>query len=295
VLARTGSFTLAAKELFLSQSAVSHSMKALENDVGCRLFDRLGKRVLLTQAGEQFLRYADQIISQMSRARSSLEELGKWGRGRIRVGASHTFCEHILPGVLREFRESFGKCFVTMESGDSPAVLKMLRDNRIDLAICLEPSNEEQFEFHPVFTDELWFLTSPEHPWVAQGRVNREEVACQEYILYNKDSFTFRAIEQYFEKEGIVLNMAMCLGSMTAIKELVKLRMGVTVAPLWTAREELQANQLSCLPLGKRKLKRNWGLCHWRGRRLSLPEETFVGLCRTAGRQVFTMPMPEAA
>src|SRR5471030_1022779 len=85
-LVRTGSFTLAAKELFLSQSAVSHSMKALEQDVGCRLLDRLGKKVLLTQAGEQFLQHADQIIHEMEQARSSLEQLGKWGRGRLRVG-----------------------------------------------------------------------------------------------------------------------------------------------------------------------------------------------------------------
>jgi len=69
IIARTGSFTLAAKELYLSQSAVSHSMKALEHDVGCRLLDRVGKKVALTQAGEQFLRHADKILEQMSAAR----------------------------------------------------------------------------------------------------------------------------------------------------------------------------------------------------------------------------------
>src|SRR5262245_41650315 len=89
-LARTGSFTVAARRLFLSQSAVSHSMKALEREVGCRLLDRLGKKIALTQAGEQLLHHAEKILGEMIEARTSLERLGKWGRGRLRIGASAT-------------------------------------------------------------------------------------------------------------------------------------------------------------------------------------------------------------
>src|SRR5437762_4736692 len=95
-LARTGSFTLAARELFLSQSAVSHSMKALEQDVGCRLLDRVGKKVLLTQAGEQLLHHAQKILTEMGEARESLQQLGKWGRTRLRIGSSPTACQHIV-------------------------------------------------------------------------------------------------------------------------------------------------------------------------------------------------------
>lgn len=105
ILARTGSFTLAAKEMFLSQSAVSHSMKALETDVGCRLFDRMGKRVLLTEAGEGLLHHAEKILLEMSAARSSLMQLGKWGQGRLRVGASTTACQHSSVGSARVQRE----------------------------------------------------------------------------------------------------------------------------------------------------------------------------------------------
>src|SRR5207244_10073442 len=104
-LARTGSFTLAAKELYLSQSAVSHSMKALEQDVGCRLLDRLGKKVLLTQAGEQLLHHAQKILSEMSQAREALRQLGKWGRARLRGGASTTACQYIPPAGRRAVKE----------------------------------------------------------------------------------------------------------------------------------------------------------------------------------------------
>ena len=87
ILARTGSFTQTARELFLTQSAVSHSMKALETDVGCRLLDRLGKKVLLTQAGEQLLIHAERVLQEMASARSGIERLGKWGMGRLRIVA----------------------------------------------------------------------------------------------------------------------------------------------------------------------------------------------------------------
>src|ERR1043166_5405898 len=103
-LARTGSFTLAAKELFLSQSAVSHSMKALEEDVGCRLLDRVGKKVFLTEAGEQLLTHTAKILREKKEARESLQQLGKWGKGRLRIGASATACQYIVPKALTDFK-----------------------------------------------------------------------------------------------------------------------------------------------------------------------------------------------
>jgi DNA-binding transcriptional LysR family regulator len=280
-LARKGSFTLAAKELFLSQSAVSHSMKALEQEVGCRLFDRMGKKVLLTQAGETLLHHVEKILLEMSAARAALEQLGKWGKSRLRIGASTTACQYILPAVLREFKESFPQCLIAIEPGDSLEAIEALRANRIDLALTLEPRHEEQMEFHPLFTDELMFLVGAMHPW-AQGRhVVRVEIPKQSYVLYNKSSYTFRLIEDYFRQEDMVLNTVIELGSMEATKELVKLGLGVSILAPWIAQKELQEGSLVSLPLGKRKLKRNWGILHWRSRRRSLAEETFLGLCKT--------------
>jgi DNA-binding transcriptional LysR family regulator len=281
-LARTGSFTLTAKELHLSQSAVSHSMKALEQDVGCRLLDRMGKKVLLTQAGEQLLHHAQKILQEMSATRGSLERLGKWGKGRLRLGVSATACQYILPAVLREFKECFPQYAITVEPGDTLESIDALRNNRIDLALALEPEREEQFEFHPLFTDELVFLAAPLHPWAVAGAVARAEIPRQNYVLYNKNSYTFRLVEEYFRGEGMVLNTVIELGSMEATKELVKLGLGVSILAPWIARKELEERSLVALSLGRRKLKRNWGIFHWRRYRLSLAEETFVGLCRSA-------------
>jgi LysR family transcriptional regulator, low CO2-responsive transcriptional regulator len=299
-LARTGSFTLAAKELFLSQSAVSHSMKALENDVGCRLFDRVGKKVSLTLAGEQLLQYAEKILQEMTSARDSLENLGKWGRSRLRLGASTTACQYVLPSVLREFKESFPDCIVTIEPGDSPALVELVRNHRVDLAVTLEPKLDEQLAFHPLFDDELMFLVSPLHPWAVKGQVNRAEIAKQNYILYNRNSYTFSVVDEYFAQEGFELKTFMQLGSMEAIKELVKLGLGVSVLAPWIAQKELLERSLVALPLGRRKLKRTWGVLHWKSRHLSLAEQTFLGLCESVTEELsrkiaITETVPEAA
>jgi len=272
---------MAAKELHLSQSAVSHSMKALETDLGCRLFDRMSKKVLLTQAGEQLLQHADKIILEMSAARDSINQLGKWGRGRLRIGASTTACQYILPEVLNDFKKGFPHALITVEPGDTREAIQLLRNNQVDLALALEPKRDDDFEFTPLFTDEMHFVMAPTHSWAVAGRVAREEIPTQQYVLYNKNSFTFELVEEYFREDDMVLNMIMEFGSMEAIKELVKLGLGVSILAPWIARKEIESGELVPLSLGKRKLKRAWGLLHWRLRRLTLAEETFVNLCRT--------------
>jgi DNA-binding transcriptional LysR family regulator len=222
----------------------------------------------------------------MAIARSSLDQLGKWGRGRLRIGASTTACQYILPSVLREFKESFPRSLVTIEPGDTLETIEAMRRNRIDVALTLEPRAEDRFDFHPLFTDELVFLIGPMHPWAQQGHVARDQIPKQNYILYNKASYTFRLVQDYFRQDDMVLNTVIELGSMEAIKELVKLGLGVGILAPWIAQKELQDRSLVSLPLGRRKLKRIWGVLYWRGRRLSLAEETFVGLCKSASQEL---------
>lgn len=282
VLARTGSFTQTARELHLTQSGISHSMKALETDAGCRLLDRLGKKVMLTQAGEQLLQHAEKILSEMAVARESLSQLGKWGKGRLRLGGTTTACQHLIPTVLREFKESFPDHVISLEPGDTPELVSSLLRHRIDLALSLETDREPQLEFHPLFTDELHFIVSALHPWAQTRRVRREEIPRQSYILYSKRSITFRLIEDYFRREQMVLNTVIEVGSMEATKELVKLGLGISILAPWIARKEIEEGSLVALRLGRSKLQRRWGILHWRGRRLNLAEETFLGLCKSA-------------
>ena len=278
-LARCGSFTQTAKDLHLTQSAISHTIQALEQDVGVALFERVGKKVFLTQAGEQLRPAAERILRDMHDARTALEEIGAWGKGRLRVGASVTTCQHILPTVLREFRQSFPDCALRIEPGDGPRMVEMLHNNQVDLALMLEPRKEEGLAFRKLFVDDLRILVSPMHPWARSGKVTPESMSREPLIVYNKGSFTDHLFAEHLHAEGIEPENTMELGSMEAIKELAKVGVGAGVLAPWIARRELAEGSLVALPLPGGKLKRVWGVAHLRGRQLSLAEETFAGLC----------------
>jgi DNA-binding transcriptional LysR family regulator len=183
--------------------------------------------------------------------------------------------------VLREFKQSFPKCVISIDPGDHDRQVELLLGNQIDLALLLEPENRRDLAFVPLFEDEMKFLVAPGHAWARAGRVQREGFEDETIILYNHTSYTFRLVKDYFRAEDLPLTNILELGSMEAIKELVKIGLGVGVLAPWVARAEIATGALVALPLGKRKLRRRWGVAYLRGRRLSLGEETFVGLCQT--------------
>lgn len=282
-LAKTGSFTRAADRLHLSQSAVSHAMKSLEGDVGCLLLDRAGKKVTLTQAGEQLLKRAESILRQMDEARQELKGLSRWGRGRLRIGATLSVCQYILPPIMREFRESFPHCDVSVVPGDTPEILEKMQERSIDLCFALEPVQNESLRFRPLFTDQLEFLVDPLHPWAQAKRVNRSEIGKQNYIFYKQGSLTFDLISRHFRDLNYGMHTYHEVGSMEAIKELVKLGLGISILAPWISQQEIEeAGSLVSLPLGRHKIQRRWGISSPKDRRFSLPEETFMGLCQSA-------------
>ena len=280
-LARTGSFTRTAQELFLSQSAISHSIKALEQELGCQLFHRMGKNAQLTESGEILRLRAEQIILSMQEARDSIEASSQWGRGRLRIGTAATICQYILPEILREFRQCFDECRIHITQGDTPELLRLLQANEIDLAIALAPEGSHTVEVHPLFEDELRLLLSPLHPWVQAGRMDRTAVDKQPFIFYNKGSYTFEAVSRHFAHEGLRINSLLESPNMEAIKELVKIGLGVSVVAPWIAEAELAEGSLAQLPLGRAKMRRQWALLTPRGRPLTLAEETFSGLSQS--------------
>jgi len=138
-------------------------------------------------------------------------------------------------------------------------------------------------------------VVAPLHPWAQAGHAPRESVEAETLVLYNKSSQTFRLVAEYFREEKIVLSNVIELGSMEAIKELVKIGIGAGVLAPWIARAELESGSLVSLPLGPRTLRRRWGVAHLRGRRLALAEETFVGLCLSVSEVLGLKAPGEAA
>ena len=277
------SFTRAAEVLFMTQSGVSHQIARLEAAIGVELFTRRARSVLLTSAGRVLLDHARRLFVAMDNAVTAARQASDPDSGVLRVGASVTACQYIVPEALREFRESFPSYSLRITPGDGPLVTQGLLDGSLDLGIVVRGQKQSKLAYHDLFTDALGFIVSPLHHWARAGRVDRRELSQQRMILYNRHSTTFRLVEQYFVRARAELRDWIELGSIEAIKQLVKLGLGISVAAQWTTSEEIREGSLSWLPLPGGALRRTWSIAHVAGRSLPLAEHTFVGLCQSAG------------
>jgi DNA-binding transcriptional LysR family regulator len=276
------SFTRAAQGLFLTQSAVSHHIAALEAEVGTPLLRREGKKISLTEPGRVLLEHARKVFAAMEEAGAAVKRAARPEVGALRIGASPTACQYLVPESLREFRESYPDYELSVAVGDSPVVAKQLHEGTIDLGLMIRVERDKGLTFHEVFADELGFLLSPRHAWAQAGRAEKREIAQQPFILYTRTSATFRVVERHLLKLGAPLGKFTELGSMEAIKELVKLGLGVSVVAPWIAAPEIAARSLVWMKMPGPALKRHWVIACRAGRRLSIAEQTFLGLCRSA-------------
>ena len=282
-LCATGSFTETAKRLLLTQSAISHSMRTLEEEAGCQLIRRQGKKVSLTEAGERLLRFARPFLQEMSVVREELSGFEKFGAGRIRLGASQQACRFFLPPLIKEFKKSVPQCRFEVYGEDTPKCLNMLSLVELDLAISLEPIKNLEIEFVPCFTDELRLITTQDHEWARSGSVDWTKVAGENFILDNRASYSFRMINEYLEQNGLKLTSFMEISSSDASKELIKLGLGVGVMADWLVANEVASGELVSLPLGFGKLTRTWGISIRKGRKLNKAERIFIKIAEESG------------
>lgn len=280
-LARLLNMSRTAQELRLTPSAVSHCLKALENDLGCRLFERTSRHVALSQIGREFLPEAEDILDRMKGFRNRIRSRIDWKQGQLRIGASTTACQFILPPTLREFRESFPDFTVKIEPCTSRQALSYLPDDRLDLALLIEPVHHESFEFKFLAEDDLQFIVHPLHPWAIKRKVLREDVPKKTLIVPEKSGDTYALIESYFQKESLEIEPFVEIASEEAIKNFVHLNMGVGIVPRWIAAEEIEDGSLVALPLGRRRLSRRWGILHSSTRKLTFAESVFISICRS--------------
>jgi DNA-binding transcriptional LysR family regulator len=280
------SFTRAGERLFLTQSAVSHQIAKLESAVGGMLLERQGRTVALTSAGREMAHHARRVFAALDEAESAVRGAARPGTGRLRIGASATACQYIIPEALREFRECFPGYSLSITPSDSIQTSELLLSGEVDLGIMVRLERQKKLAYHDLFDDELRFLVSPLHPWAKAGRVDRRQLAEQHMVLYSRNSTTFRLVERYLLKMGAPLRDWIDLGDMGAIKELVKLGLGVSVTAEWIARPELAEKSLILLPVPGARLQRSWCIACMASRELSVAEQTFVGLCQAVAGQL---------
>ena len=285
-LARVLNMSRAAQELSLTPSGISYCLKALEADLGCRLFERTSRRISISNEGRAFLPKAEAIIDQMASARAMLRTASDWKKGRLRLGASTTACQYLLPPVLREFRESFPGFTIKIEPCNQGQAIDYLKEDHIDIAVFTEPAALTGMNFIFLFEDDLQFLTHALHPWAVKKKIKPDEIARQNLILPDRFSDTYASIKSYFHREHIPFHPFIEIGNDEAIKQFIRLDLGVGILPRWIATVELQQGYLTARPLGRHRVRRRWGVLHARERKLNFAESLFVSLCRSVLRDL---------
>ncbi len=277
-----GSFTLAARRVFVTQSAVSHSIRTLEEQLACRLLDRTGKRVAVTPEGDLLLKRCRRVIFELEQASRDLDGLRRWGQTRIRIGAPHSLCHFLIPSVLREFRDCFPRCEPVIEAGDTTFLLDRLASSELDLVVGLKPRGKVDDGYRPMFKDRLAFVVSPFHPWAIDRSSVLTTINDHQFIIYAKATETHRLIEEWLDQKGVRSKKPLVLGDMQAIKEMAKLGIGVGIVAPWVAAREIEDGTLKVVNIEEPGIEREWGVFHSPKREPSLVEEAFIGLCEMA-------------
>lgn len=277
-IAESGSLVTAAAKLHLTPSAISHSLKALETDLGCRLFERVGKRMVLNQAGDQLLLGIREPLLSLESAAEGIKRLGHWGAPRLRIGAPPAVCEYLLPGVIRELKRTYPSLELQIASGDAIQMLDLIRETKVDLALGAFLESSAGLEIRPIFRDELMFVFAPGHSWTDERSLTRETIAAQTFIGFPRASFITRSFTDHLRSSGIVPKILMEVDNLGAIVELVKSNLGVTILAPWMINRELVQGTLKARSLLPKPLRRDWSVISLSTRPKTYLEETFLSL-----------------
>jgi DNA-binding transcriptional LysR family regulator len=288
-VARTGNMGRAAKQLFLTPSAVSHALKSFEESLGCALFDRSTRCLILTREGERLLPHAQQTVELLESV-AQVARRGGLRENRLHIGASPTACQYLIPAVIRELKESCPDLSIKVTQGSAVQLAHEVAEGRMDLGLGPRTAEHRSLDCTPIATDTLMFIVHPMHPWARNGKVERESLQQQHYVLAESRSFTKGLIDAYFGKKGISIQPFIEIGNEEVIKELVRLGIGVGVFPRWIARNEIERGLLVALPLGRLPPRREWVVCHRPGRRLNFVETLFRGISRVIASTLIGSP-----
>ncbi|MFL0808860.1 MAG: LysR family transcriptional regulator [Agarilytica sp.] len=231
-VARTHSFSEAAKELFITQPAVSKRIAALEEHLNHSLFDRLGKDVSLTEAGKALLPNAEKILQSVHSTERSIRELSGEIVGNLHVATSHHIGLHHLPPVLRAFASQHRNVNLQFEFLDSEQAHEKVIRGECELAVVtLAPKLEPPLEAQTIWHDPLKFVVSTEHPLANSKRVSLQELSKEAAILPDLNTFTGRLVKSTFDQKGLPLTLNMATNYLETIKMMVSVGLGWSVLP----------------------------------------------------------------
>ncbi len=280
VLAKTESHTETARQLYLTPSAICHAMRVLEEDVGCRLFAKAGKKIALTEAGEALLYHAHRALDELDQARRTLTHLNKWGTRRLRVAADATFLSTFLTPVLLKFHKEFPNILLQIQSFDSDETFSLLENNHVDVILTEKPAINGAVDFFPILTDQYHLIVKSGHPLAVKNGALRDEFGKYPCFLIKDSGQRRKQVEDFMLKHKIKLNLLGEIENLGTIKELVKRTLAVSFLPRWSITKELENHSVVALPYGRRVFERTWGFVCSRSHPLNMTGSALLKLCR---------------
>jgi LysR family transcriptional regulator, low CO2-responsive transcriptional regulator len=275
VVAKHCSYVRAAEELHFSQPAVSAQIRQLEEALGVKLFDQIGRRTHLTQAGEQLYRYSQKIFSLIDETLETMEALRSPHYGRLSVGADTTVGTYVIPDLLGKFHKSYPEVEITLEVVNRSTLVDALLNNRVDLAVMGRVPDEVPVVIEPFKPNELVLIASPMHRLAGRKNVPFEELAREHFLLREVGSGTRAALETVFQEEGLPLLVSMQVGNNSAIKQGVAAGLGIALISRAAIDMELETNRLTILDVEGFPIMRQWRIVHLKDKHLSATARAF--------------------
>ncbi|TDQ40145.1 LysR family transcriptional regulator [Thiopseudomonas denitrificans] len=251
-IAEHGSFSLAGETLHITQPAVSKRLAALEEQLGARLFDRLGRETRLTQAGEALLPRAYRIVNELEDSKRVLQNLERTVSGRLRLATSHHIGLHRLPPVLRHYTRAFPEVVLDIRFLDSEVAYNDVVHGRCELAlITLSPQEMSSILSVPVWHDELVFVAAPEHPLSRQKSMQLQDLCNWPAVFPGSQTFTSRIILELFSQAALTPNIHMHTNYLETIKMMVSIGLAWSVLPRSMVDHEVVELQVPGVKLGR--------------------------------------------
>ncbi len=266
------SFTKAADAVCLTQPTVSEHVRALEDMLGEKLVDRLGREVLPTPAGKILYQYGRKIIQLRDEAVQALEKYKGNLSGHLLIGASTIPGTYILPTFIGSFKSNHPSIQITVEISSSTEIVERVLRNDLEAGLVGAKWQDRRIVLEEVFSDELILAAFPDHPWAGRKSINVDELSGQAFILREKGSGTRMVMSEALQEHGFDLSKLYVvaeMGSTEAVRQAIKARIGVSILSYHSIAEDLQRKTLVALPIKDVRIFRSFYLVQRKNRQTS--------------------------
>ncbi len=288
-LADLGGIARVAEKLHLSPPAIHKQLKLLEAELGVQLYEKLGRRLRLTQVAEILLPYSRDLIAEHDAVIVAIEEWRGLKRGIVRVGAGPASSVYLLPELLRKYRRAFPKVDLVVETGDSVSLVEKLRNGSLDLALLVSSHSPEETTLAVEKSWEMEFVlvSNLEH---IPRRCPISELKKFPFILFRKGSRMQNVIDRYFNELDFQPSVIMTLDNADAIKAIVRAGLGISLLPFWIVNADLKKGMLTMIRQRERPLFSKFDLVKRKSSYTASPIAAFIDLSRTHSFKNLCLP-----